>query len=185
VAEVDGILDQIRRRQAARAAGEGAGEGAPAAPAAGEEAPVRAPAPATPAPAPAVAAAPVVEDSAGLAIPSPEDWDVPVHCFRCQGEYAVPFPSYRAGTVFRCPHCLGSFVPTLSMVRAVAEALERFHAGWAGAFERLHEKRRRELEQFEERQRQELARFEGELRTIAMRERAPGAPIKRRSFWSF
>jgi ferredoxin len=166
-------------------AGEGAGEGAPAAPAAGEEAPVRVPAPATPAPAPAVAAAPVVEDSAGLAIPPPEDWDVPVHCFRCQGEYAVPFPSYRAGTVFRCPHCLGSFVPTLSMVRAVAEALERFHAGWAGAFERLHEKRRRELEQFEERQRQELARFEGELRTIAMRERAPGAPIKRRSFWSF
>src|SRR5262245_38130762 len=165
--------------------GAGAGEAAPAAPAAAGQAPVREPAPVAPPP-PAVAAAPVVvEDSVGLAVPPPEDWDVPVHCFRCQGEYSVPFPSYRAGTVFRCPHCLGSFVPTLSMVRAVAEALERFHAGWASAFERLHEQRRRALEQFEERQRQELARFEGELRTIAMRERAPGAPTKRRGFWSF
>jgi len=139
---------------------------------------------AAPAPLPGPAA-PAAEDGARLAVPPPEDWDVPVHCFRCQGEYAVPFPSYRAGTVFRCPHCLGSFVPTLSMVRAVAEALERFHAGWAGTFERFHEKRRRELEQFEERQRQQLARFEQELRAIATRERAPGAPSKRRGFWSF
>ncbi len=161
-----------------------AGEGASAAPAAGEEAPVRTPPPAPPPPA-AVVAAPVAEPASGLAVPPPEDWDVPVHCFRCQGEYAVPFSSYRAGTVFRCPHCLGSFVPTLSMVRAVGEALERFHGRWAATFDRFHDKRRRELEQFEEHQRQELARFEGELRTVATRERAPGAPAPRRSFWSF
>src|SRR4029453_17187611 len=75
---------------------DGAGEGASAAPAAGEEAPVRAPAPAPPAAPPAIAAPPATDDGPGLAIPPPEDWDVPVHCFRCQGEYAVPFPSYRA-----------------------------------------------------------------------------------------
>src|SRR5262249_58629882 len=79
------------------------------------------------------------EFQSGLAIPPPEDWDVPIRCFRCQGEYAVPFPSYRAGTVFRCPHCLGSFVPTLSMVRAVADAIERFHEGWSATFERFHD----------------------------------------------
>lgn len=139
--------------------------------------------PAAPPP-PAAVAAPVVDDEPGLAIPPLEEWDVPIHCFRCQGEYAVPFSSYRAGTVFRCPHCLGSFVPTLSMVRAVSEALERFHGGWVATFERFHDKRRRELEQFEERQRQELARFAQELRAVATRERAAGAPVKRRAFWS-
>jgi hypothetical protein len=87
--------------------------------------------------------------------------------------------------VFRCPHCLGSFVPTLSMVRGVADTLERFHAGWKADFERFHERRRRELEQFEERQRSALARFEAELHDVATRERAPGAPTKRRGFWSF
>ena len=87
--------------------------------------------------------------------------------------------------MFRCPHCLGSFVPTLSMVRAVADAIERFHEGWSAAFERFHDKRQRELAQFEERQRQDLARFEQQLHDIATRERAPGAPTKRRGFFSF
>jgi hypothetical protein len=121
----------------------------------------------------------------GLAIPPPAEWDVPIHCFRCEGDYAVPFSSYRAGTVFRCPHCLGSFVPTLGMVRSVSEALERFHATWTSDFTRFHDRRRRELEQFEERQRDELARFEHTLRTAATRDRPPGAPVKRRSFWAF
>jgi ferredoxin len=159
--------------------------GAPAAPAAsGAEAPAPKPAPA-PLPPPAAAAPAAVEEAPGLAIPPLEEWEVPIRCFRCQGEYEVPFATYRAGTVFRCPYCLGSFVPTLSMVRGVADALERFHDGWTKAFERFHDKRQRELAQFEERQRQELARFEQEIRDIAARERAPGAPIKRRGFWSF
>ena len=155
---------------------------APAAAPAPAAQPKAAPAPAAAPPAPAAAAE---EFQSGLAIPPPEDWDVPIRCFRCQGEYAVPFPTYRAGTVFRCPHCLGSFVPTLSMVRAVADAIERFHEGWSAAFERFHDKRQRELAQFEERQRQDLARFAQQLHDIATRERAPGAPTKRRGFFSF
>jgi hypothetical protein len=131
------------------------------------------------------ASAPAPRAEPGLAIPPPGEWDVPIHCFRCEGDYAVPFSSYRAGTVFRCPHCLGSFVPTLGMVRSVSEALERFHATWTSDFTRFHDRRRRELEQFEERQRDELARFEHTLRTAATRDRPPGAPVKRRSFWAF
>src|SRR5215813_5974756 len=69
---------------------DGAEAAAPAA------APPAAPA-AKPAPAPVAAtavAAPAVEDSRpGLAIPSPEEWEVPIRCFRCQGEYSVPFAS--------------------------------------------------------------------------------------------
>ena len=167
------------KKEGGEAATPAAAQAAAPAPAAQPKA---APAPAA---APPAAAAAAEEFQSGLAIPPPEDWDVPIRCFRCQGEYAVPFPTYRAGTVFRCPHCLGSFVPTLSMVRAVADAIERFHEGWSAAFERFHDKRQRELAQFEERQRQDLARFEQQLHDIATRERAPGAPTKRRGFFSF
>ena len=148
-------------------------------------------APAAPAPAPAapVAAAPVaagpVEDTGGLAIPPPEEWEVPLRCFRCEGEYTVPFPYYRAGVVLRCPHCSGAMVPTLSMVRAVGEALEGFHRRWTDAFETFRDKRQRELEQFEQRQRLELEAFQDRLRAAALREKQPGAPAKRRGFFSF
>src|SRR5205809_629430 len=97
----------------------------------------------------------------------------------------VPFRYFRAGVVFSCPHCQGTFVPTLSMVRGVEEALAQFHARWRRAFEQFHERRRRELEQFEERERVELEQFSAELRAIATREKAPGAPAKRKGFFSF
>src|SRR5262249_59450672 len=161
--------------------------GPPAPPPAGDGKPAAAPAPA----APPVAAAPVasppapIEGGGGLAIPDPDDWEVPIVCFRCTGEFTVAFRYFRAGVVFSCPHCNGSFVPTLSMVRGVEEALARFHARWARAFEDFHARRGRELEQFEERQRGELERFSAELRTIATREKPPGAPAKRRGFFSF
>ncbi len=157
---------------------EGASAGAAAAPpAAAAPAPVAVAAP--------VAAAPVEAEVAGLAIPAPEEWDVPIRCFRCQGEYTVPFPEYRAGTVFRCPHCQQALVPTLSMVRAVGDALERFHGEWSATFEKFHAQRQREMDQFEERQRRALEAFQAELKTVAEREKAPGAPQKRRGFFTF
>ncbi|HJQ84074.1 MAG TPA: hypothetical protein VKA21_08365, partial [Candidatus Binatia bacterium] len=117
--------------------------------------------------------------------PDPDDWEIPIVCFRCTGEYAVPFRYFRAGVVFTCPHCNGSFVPTLSMVRGVEEALAQFHGRWTRAFEDFHARRRRELEQFEDRQRAELERFTTDLRAIATREKPPGAPAKRKGFFSF
>jgi ferredoxin len=159
------------------------GAEAPAAGAAAPAAAAAAPAPAPrPAPVAAAAAAPVEE---GLPVPAIEEWEVPIRCFRCTGEYTVPFENYRAGVVFRCPHCNGSLVPTLSMVRAVGEALEQFHAKWTASFELLREKRQRELAAFEDRQRRELAAFDERLKQIAVRERAPGTPVKRRGFFSF
>jgi ferredoxin len=145
------------------------------------------PAPAAVAAAPPSAAAPaaVAEDTVGLAIPDPDEWEIPIACFRCQGEYAVPFRYFRAGVVFSCPHCQGSFVPTLSIVRSVEEALARFHGRWTQAFAGFHERRRREMEQFEDRQRAELEKFSAELRGIATREKAPGAPTRRKGFFTF
>src|SRR5262245_20460152 len=154
-------------------------EGADAPPAAA--APAAAPAAAAPA---SAGVAEVVYDE-GLAVPPLEEWEIPITCFRCEGEYTVPFPSYRAGTVFRCPHCLASLVPTLSMVREVGVALEEFHARWTDAFERFHDRRQRELEQFEERQRRDLEEFQKRVRRLTANERPPGAPRPRRGFFSF
>jgi len=141
-------------------------------------------APTPPAPAAAAPAA-APEETVGLAIPDPDEWEIPIACFRCQGEYAVPFRYFRAGVVFSCPHCQGSFVPTLSIVRSVEEALARFHGRWTQAFADFHERRRREIEQFEDRQRAELEKFTAELRGVATREKAPGAPTRRKGFFSF
>ena len=151
--------------------------------AASPTAPAAAAAPAAPA---AVAAAPApVAEGPALSLPPIDEWEVPIQCFRCEGEYTVPFQYFRAGVVFYCPHCQGSLVPNLSMVRAVGDSLEQFHARWTQAFDDLLERRRRELEQFEERQRRDLERFEAELREVASREKAPGAPTKRRGFFAF
>ena len=145
-------------------------------------APLAAPVAAAPAPAPQ---APAADADGDIGLPSMEDWEIPIRCFRCEGDYTVPFETYRAGVVFRCPHCLGSLVPNLAMVRAVAEALEHFHARWEAEFDEFREKRRRELALFEDRQRREFSAFEERLRQIAVRERAAGAPVKRRGFFSF
>ena len=136
----------------------------------------------------AAAAAPLAESEIayapeGLAVPPLEEWEIPITCFRCNGEYTVPFPSYRAGTVFRCPHCLASLVPTLPMVREVSAALEKFHTTWSETFERFHERRQRELEQFEERQRRTLEQFEKTLRRATTNTPPPGAPRARRGFF--
>jgi ferredoxin len=163
------------RKDGAAPAGDGAAAPAPSAPAAKAAAPA-APAPAAPAPA---------AEAVGIAIPAPDDWDIPIRCFRCTGDYAVPFRHFRAGVVFYCPHCQGSLVPTLVMVRAVEEALARFHADWVREFDALHERRRRELERFETKQRAALERFEEDLRGLAMRDKAPGAPTRRKGFFSF
>jgi ferredoxin len=158
-------------------------EGGAAAPA---EAKAAAPAPPAPAPAAPAAAAPAAApEPEGLAIPAPDEWEIPIRCFRCAGEYAVPFGYFRAGMVFYCPHCQGSFVPTLTIVRAVEESLARFYGEWTKAFETFHEHRRAELDRFESRQRTELERFSNELRDISTRDKAPGAPARRKGFFSF
>ena len=161
------------------------GGAAPAAAKPAAEAKPAASAPAAAAPAPPAAPAAAGDDAGALALPDLDEWEIPIVCFRCSGEYSVPFRYFRAGVVFSCPHCQGTLVPTLSMVRGVEGALAQFHARWTRAFEQFHERRRRELEQFEERQRMELERFSAELRVIATREKAPGAPTKRKGFFSF
>jgi ferredoxin len=157
-------------------------EGAAPAPAA--EAPAQAAA-APPPPAAAARPAPVAApaEEASIRLPSLEEWEVPIACFRCRGEYTVAFQHFRPGVVLFCPHCAGSFVPTIPIYEAIASSLRRFHAAWTKEFETFQEKRRRELEAFETRQRDKLAAFERELRAVAVELAPPGAPARRRGIF--
>jgi ferredoxin len=163
------------RKEAAGAAGDGA--------AAASGAPAGAPAPggaAPPAPAGAGRAAGPGDADLVAVIPALEDFDVPLECFRCSGAFAVPFGYLRAGTVFNCPHCHGSYVPTIPLCQAVGQALRSFHETYTRRARELQERRQRELDRFTEEQRRHLEAFEQRLRELSRSVRPPGAPHKRR-----
>jgi ferredoxin len=112
--------------------------------------------------------------------PALDDWEVPIVCRECDGEYTVAFQFLRPGVVFYCPHCQGSYVPLRTTYLEIATALERFSQRWDASFAELQEKRRRELDAFEERQRRELAEFEDRLRDFTRDgQKATGAGRRR------
>jgi ferredoxin len=153
----------------------------------GAEAPSAAPSAVKPADAPAArpaapapAAAPA-SDGLAMSIPSLEEWEVPIACFRCGGEYTVPFRYFRPGVVFYCPHCTGSFVPNSEIYDRLSRSLRAFYGSWTKSFEEFRDKRARELEAFEQKQRALLEEFESGLKTASREATPAGAPPKRRS----
>jgi hypothetical protein len=58
----------------------------------------------------------------------PLGWELPVVCKDCDKEFKVPYRHFQAGVVFHCPHCHGSYVPTLPMYRQVHDTFETFYA---------------------------------------------------------
>ncbi len=166
------------------------GEAAPAeAGATSEAAPAAAP---TPAAAPALAAVPTpaatpapVAAPVSLSIPSVDEWEVPINCHRCDGEYSAPFRHFRIGVVFYCTHCGVSLVVNSSMFKDVATALDSFHAQWAGDFEAFQAKRQRELEEFEERKRVDLENFSATLKQEVAKAKPAGRTHRRLSLFGF
>lgn len=151
-------------------------------------APAPAPAAAAPAPAaPAVAPTPVAalspEDALAASVPDLEDWEVPLRCFRCSGEFSVAFQYIRPGVVLHCPHCIGSFVPNTALYQALHRRLSGFHRSWRQSFEEFRERRARELESFEAGQRAALAKLEDDLKKIADEAELAGAPVRSRGFF--
>lgn len=164
--------------------GEGGGAAAPAA-----APPAAAPAPApaaAPAAAPvAAAAAPAAmspEDALAAAVPDLDDWDVPLRCFRCQGEFSVAYQYVRPGIVLHCPHCGGSFVPNTALYQGLSKRLSSFHGSWSKSFAEFRDRRARELASFEASQKAELAKLEADLRKIAGGAELAGGPQKHRGW---
>ena len=104
-----------------------------------------------------VAAVPVEDAQLGLAIPPPEEWEVPIHCFRCQGEYEVPvrdLPGRHRVPLPALPRLLRSHAQHGARRRATRSSASTPRGRTPSSASTT--KRQRELEQFEERQRQEL-----------------------------
>jgi ferredoxin len=160
----------------AGAATAAAGPAPAAAPAASAAAPAAAPAPAA-----TVAQSP--EDALAAAVPDLEDWEVPLRCFRCGGEFSVAFQYVRPGVVLHCPHCIGSFVPNTALYQALSRRLTGFHRSWRQSFEEFRERRARELESFEAGQRAALAKLEDDLKKLADGAELAGAPTRSRGFF--
>ncbi len=116
-------------------------------------------------------------------IPPIEEWDVPLQCFRCNEAFTVPVVYLRAGTVFNCAHCQGSYVPTIQLCQGVEKALRSFHDTYTRQAEEFQARRERELDRFREEQRQHLEAFEQRLRELSTSVRPPGAPHKKRSLF--
>lgn len=107
----------------------------------------------------------------------PLGWEVPVICKDCDEPFKVPYRHFQAGVVFHCPHCRGSFVPTLPMYRSVREVFETFYA-----------KRRRDQEdfarnggdsaKFQRKQESELEAFRRALDKLARELRPAGKMVR-------
>ena len=157
-----------------------AGDAAPAA----DATPAEQPAPAAPVTAPVAAPAPAA-DVVSLSIPSVDEWEVPINCQRCDGEFSAPFRHFRIGIVFYCTHCGGSLVVNSSMFKDVATALDTFHAKWTEDFDAFQEKRQRELDEFEERKRNDLENFSAELKQVVAGAKPAGRTHRRLSLFGF
>jgi hypothetical protein len=108
----------------------------------------------------------------------PLGWELPVLCKDCNKEFEVPYRHFQAGMVFHCPHCHGSYVPTLPMYRKVHETFETFYA-----------RMRRERDEmtksvgndagFSERLERECAQFHDSLKRLARELRPAGKMVRR------
>ena len=145
-------------------------------------APAAPPAPAAAAPAAVPAAATSPEDALAAAVPDLDDWEVPLRCFRCTGEFAVAYQYVRPGVVLHCPHCGGSFVPNTALYQALSKRLSGFHHAWHKSFDEFRERRAKELASFEAGQKDALAKLEADLKKIAGTAELAGAPQKHRGW---
>jgi hypothetical protein len=109
----------------------------------------------------------------------PLGWELPAVCKDCDKEFKVPYRHFQAGVVFHCPHCHGSYVPTVPMYRRVHDAFEAFYARM---------KRERDAASqlaaddnaFSSKLEAELAEFQNKLRQLARELRPAGKLVRRK-----
>jgi hypothetical protein len=112
----------------------------------------------------------------------PMGWEVPVICKDCNKGFKLPYRHFQVGMVFHCPHCHGSFVPNMTMHRAVHEAFENF---WKQLKLRRNESAGsgRDKAEFLEIQRREIQEFQRVLEKLAQELRPAGKLVKR-GWWA-
>jgi len=108
----------------------------------------------------------------------PLGWELPVVCKDCNKEFRVPYRHFQAGVVFHCPHCRGSYVPTLPMYRKVHETFETFYARMRRERDEMAQSSGNDAA-FRDRQQRELVQFQEALEQLA-HELSPAGKMVRR-----
>lgn len=115
----------------------------------------------------------------------PATWQVPLICKDCGKGFAVPFRYFKAGVVFHCLACRGSFVPNRTLQRIVEETFEGFYG------ERKREREEfeksgdpRKEDEFRRKQESELRTFTEKLDAMAREMKPAGKMVKRRGLAS-
>ena len=139
-----------------------------------------APAPAGPA---GVAPALSAEDVVAARIPSPDDWPVPLSCFRCSGRFTVPFQFLSPGTVLHCPHCSGSYVPRTDIYQAVRRRMDAFYESFGASFEALKARRQAELDTFDDSLRKSFSQLDDDVSKVTDSLELAGAPQRNRGMF--
>ena len=98
---------------------------------------------------------------------NPIAWEVPVICKDCHQPWTIPYRLFEAGVVFHCPQCSGSFVPKVSMYRAVKETFEGFYNRRKAEREAFARKQAKESAAFEAKQVAEMEQFKQTLERLA------------------
>ena len=143
------------------------------------EVPVKAP---DPGPAPVASTPPT---TASLSIPTINDWEVPINCHRCDGEFSAPFRNFRIGVVFYCSHCGGSLVVNSSMFKDVSRALDTFHQTWTDEVETFQKIQDEELNKFETKKITDLEGFTSQLKKVVAGAKPAGRTHRRLSMFGF
>lgn len=73
-----------------------------------------------------VAAGAAAPSAAATIASNPTDFDIPIRCKSCDGEYTVAFRFFNPGTVLRCPHCQKNYCPTRRVYLAISERLDEY-----------------------------------------------------------
>jgi len=123
------------------------------------------------------------EDAIAARIPNPDDWPVPLTCFRCEAKFSVPFQYLTPGTVLHCPHCGGSYVPRTDVYQAVRRRMNAFYESFGASFEALKEKRKEELDRFDEKLRKSFAQLEEDVTKETGNMELAGAPQRNRGMF--
>ncbi len=79
----------------------------------------------------------------------PANFEVPILCRSCEGEYVVAFQFLTPGMILRCPHCGVSFNPSRRLYMAIAARLDRFADQLNGEIDRHNDQVLAEQDLFE------------------------------------
>jgi hypothetical protein len=109
----------------------------------------------------------------------PLGWELPVICKDCDKEFKVPYRHFQAGVVFHCPHCHGSYVPTLPMYRQVHNKFEAFFARMKHERDKIAQADANDTD-FGTRLNAELAEFQKELQRMACELQPAGKMVRRK-----